>query len=244
MRNTLIASSVAALALAGLAGGAVYAADSDASPEVASTTTVPEMDILADIGLTLEQGACLVENVGGVDMEDRTAMMDLLTECGVSAEQLPDIGQSAVTTESGDTTETPPTPPEVPPVELDARTASAMLALLGLDQAAVACMVAEAETAAPTDDASAEAVFIACEVGPLQILEAIVALDEASGDATAVPVDTAAAVDLPVVTVGPTGSIESSENAARRDLLRLPRNVRDHHRRRATAVPCRERIRS
>ncbi len=88
MRNTLIASSVAALALAGLAGGAVYAADSDASPEVASTTTVPGMDIFADMGLTLEQGACLVENVGGVDMEDLTAMMDLMTECGVSTEQL------------------------------------------------------------------------------------------------------------------------------------------------------------
>ena len=115
------------------------------------------MDIFADMGLTAEQGACLVENVGGVDMEDLTALMDLLTECGVSTEQLPGHRPNCLDDAAGETIETPPTPPEVPPVELDGPTAAAMLALLGLDQATVGCLVAEAETAAPTDDASAEA---------------------------------------------------------------------------------------
>ena len=67
--------------------------------------------------------------------------------------------------------------------------------------------------------------FIACEVGPLQILEAIVALDEASEDDTGVSVDTAAAVDLPVVTAGPAGSIESSGNAMVDLLLEQPRTA-------------------
>ena len=56
MRKTLIASSLAALALGGLAGGAASAADSDAAPEAAPTTLAPGMDIFADMGLTPEQG--------------------------------------------------------------------------------------------------------------------------------------------------------------------------------------------
>ena len=59
MRNTLIASSVAAMAIVGLAGGAAFAAESSGSPATPSTTVAPEMDIFADIGLTPEQGDCL-----------------------------------------------------------------------------------------------------------------------------------------------------------------------------------------
>ena len=208
MRRTLIASSVAALALAGLAGGAaVYAADSGASPAVASTTTLPGSDIFADMGLTPEQADCLVANVGGVDMEDLTALMNLMTQCGVSTDQLLQIGEDALTTTlPGETPTTTLVSP--PPLELDATTATAMLALLGLDQTTVDCVVAGVETQAPADDAAAESVFVTCGVGPLQILDAIVALDAAAGDAA--PDETVAAA---TETLAPPASIASSGNA-------------------------------
>ena len=62
-----------------------------------------------------------------------------------------------------------------------------MLALLGLDQAAVDCLVS-GSIGAPLDDAAAEQVFLGCGVGPAQVLEAIVALDTVAEPLT--PVDT------------------------------------------------------
>lgn len=204
MRKTLIASSLAALAAAGLAGGAVYASSPDASPGAAPTTTVGT-DIFNDMGLTPEQGDCLVANVGGVDMNDLTALMELMTQCGISTEQLLNVGEDAL---APDTTasEVTPTLEVTPPADIDPAAAAAVLELLELDATTVDCMVAEAEAAAPTDDATAEEVFITCGVGPLQVLNAIVALDAAAGDAVATAVDTA------TVTVAPTGSVVSSGN--------------------------------
>ena len=205
MRKTLIASPFAVLALAGLAGGAVYAVDSEASPEAAPTTTTAATDIFEQLGVTPEQSECLVANVGSVDMEDLTALMDLMTQCGISTEQLLQIGQSGATTESSLVVETI-TSESSPPGELDPDTVTAVFALFDLDQSAVDCLVGEAETVAPTDDATAEGVFITCGVGPLQVLEAIVALDAAAGD-----VDTA--LDTPAISLAPTESVTSSGNA-------------------------------
>jgi hypothetical protein len=205
MRKTLIASSVAALALAGLAGGVAVASNSEGSPAAAPTTTVAGTDIFNDMGLTPEQGDCLVANVGGVDLNDLTALMELMTQCGISTDQLLQVGEDALapdtTTLDADTT----TLDAVPPADIDPAAAAAVLALLGLDQPTVDCLVSAAETAPPTDDAAAESVFVSCGVGPLQILDAIVALDAAAGDATT-PVDTA------TVTVAPSGSVVSSGN--------------------------------
>ena len=134
------------------------------------------------MGLTAEQGDCLVANVGTVDVNDMTALMDLMTQCGISLEQLTEIGSQTATTEPG-IAEPATTDASSTPVEIDAASAAAVLALLGLDKTAVDCLVTEAETAAPADDAAAEQVFITCNVGPLQVLDAIVALAAAAGDA-------------------------------------------------------------
>jgi hypothetical protein len=69
----------------------------------------------------------------------------------------------------------------LPAADLDAATAGSVLALLRLDQAALDCLVVESGTAVLTDDAAAEAVFTTCGVGPLQVLDAILALDAAAG---------------------------------------------------------------
>ena len=162
------------------------------------------MDIFTDMGLTAEQGECLVSSVGSLDMNDTAAMMDLMTQCGITMDQLLQIGQSTDSSE-------PATPGEIDPA-----TVVAVLDLMILDEVMVDCLVAEAATAAPVDDAAAEAVFATCGVGPLQILEGIVALDAAAsaGDAAA---PTTTVVGTATTTAGaPTtapGTTVSSGNA-------------------------------
>ncbi len=198
MRKTLIASSVAALAVAGLAGGAVYAAGDDAAPAAAPTTTIPGSDVFADMGLTPEQSDCLVANVGGVDMNDLTALMELMTQCGISTDQLLQIGEGALeTTLPGETATT-----TALPAEIDPATAAAALALFGLDQETIDCLVAEASAGTP-DDATAELAFFNCEVGMAQLLAGIIALDTAASGAA--PADSATvtiAAEEPAVTSG------------------------------------------
>jgi hypothetical protein len=181
MRRILIATSLTALGLVGLAGGAAFAAESDGSPAT-PTTLAPGMDIFADMGLTPEQGDCLVANVGAVDINDMTALMDLMTQCGISMDQLAQIGTSMTTTTAAATGDSSTTVPS----DIDATTASAVLALIGLDETAVTCLV-DGAVGAPLDDAAAEQVFVGCGVGPAQVLDAIVALNALALDA---PVDT------------------------------------------------------
>ena len=76
------------------------------------------MDIFSDMGLTPEQGECLVANVGTVDMNDLTALMDLMTQCGISTDQLLQIGQDAAPTTDG-AADTPTTAAAAPPGTLD-----------------------------------------------------------------------------------------------------------------------------
>jgi hypothetical protein len=195
MRKTLIASSLAALAIGGLAGGAVFAAESGGAPAT-PTTLAPGLDIFADMGLTAEQGECLVANVGSVDINDMTALMELMTECGISTDQLAQIGSSMSTVLATD--DVPTTVAASVPADIDATTASAVLALFGLDQAAVDCLVS-GSIGAPLDDAAAEQVFLGCGVGPAQVLEAIVALNTLAGAVG--PVESV--VEVEVATSGP-----------------------------------------
>jgi hypothetical protein len=198
MRKTLIASSLAALAIVGLAGGAAFAAESDGSPAT-PTTLAPGMDIFADMGLTPEQGDCLVANVGSVDINDMTALMELMTECGISADQLAEIGSATATTAPA--TDSSTTAASLP-TDIDPATASAVLTLLGLDQTAVDCLVS-GSIGAPLDDAAAEQVFVGCGVGPAQVLEAIVALNTLAGAVGPVePVVDVVATSGPAVTSG------------------------------------------
>jgi hypothetical protein len=178
MRTSLIASSLAVLSLVGLAGGAAYAAESRPSP-AAPSTTVPGMDMLESLGLTPEQIQCMASNLTGIDMNDLTALTEMMTQCGITMDQLVQIGESASTTVADETVT--PVPESVAATEIVAEAAAAALALLGLDQATVECLVAEASTAAPADPAAAELAFFNCEVDLAQILGGVVALDAAAG---------------------------------------------------------------
>jgi hypothetical protein len=198
MRKTLIASSLAALALGGLAGGAAFASESDRSPET-PTTLAPGMDIFADMGLTPDQGACLVTNVGSVDINDMTALMELMTECGISADQLAEIGSTMTTAPATD--DSTAAVADSLPADIDPATASAVLALLGLDQTAVDCLVS-GSIGAPLDDDAAEQVFVGCGVGPAQVLEAIVALNTLAGAAGPVESVVEVVSSAPPVTSG------------------------------------------
>jgi hypothetical protein len=203
MRNTLIASALAVVAL-GIAGGVASANGPDAAP-AAPSTTLPGMEVFTDMGLTAEQGQCLVENIGSVDTDDMTALFGVMEQCGISMEQLLQIGQT--TGSSVPAVEVPSTSAaeSAPATEIDDATTAAVLALLGLDQGTVDCLAAAVTPAAPTDDAAAETIFVACGVGPLQILEGILALGAGDATATTVTATTAVAVDTPA-TVTQTGN--------------------------------------
>ena len=123
--------------------------------------------------------------------------MALMTECGISTDQLLQIGQSAVTTTVASDVVVASDAP-LPPGTLDAATLATVFEIMGLDEATVDCLVeGEATAPSPTDDQSAEAVFIGCGVGPLLILDAIVALHEQSGAATAESTTTVAGAPAP-----------------------------------------------
>jgi hypothetical protein len=217
MRTTLIASSLAVLALTGVAGGAVLAAEPDSAP-AAPTTTLGGLDMLTDMGLDTEQIMCLVGSMGDTDISDTAAMMELMSECGISMDQLLDIGQQTADTVVADTevivVET--APDSGVPVDVDAATAAAVLAVLGVDTAAVDCLVGQAALLPPGDDAAAEQAFIACGVGPAQILAGIVALDAAAGSVTT---DSVVTVESDVTTTSLVSETVGTTGNAMVDLL-------------------------
>jgi hypothetical protein len=198
MRRTVIATSLAVVSLAGLAGGVAYATDSGASPAAPTTTAVVGLDVFSDLGLTPEQAQCLVSSLGTVDVNDMGAMTDLMTQCGITMDQLLQIGEQTGSTLPGEITTS--VAGAVPTSEIDAEAAAAVLALFGLDKTAVDCLVGQAATLPPDDDAAAEVAFITCGVGPAQILAGIVALDAAAGDVVADTTDTSVAGAPPSTT--------------------------------------------
>jgi hypothetical protein len=207
MRNTVIASSLIVVALGGLAGGVASASDSGAAP-AAPSTTLPGMDVFTELGLTPEQGQCLVDNIGSVDMEDMTALFDVMTQCGITMDQLLQIGQSTADTLPGAPEASAPVAPVVS-VAIDPAAATAALDQLGLDPVALECLATASTPSAPADDASAETIFQACGVGPLQVLEGILALHAAAGGGIELTPTTLTATTLGVATpatVGPTGN--------------------------------------
>jgi hypothetical protein len=210
MRRTWIASSVAVLALAGIAGGAAYAAESSGAPEAAPTSSLPGQDILTSLGLEPEQIECLAANLGSVDMNDQTALTDVMTQCGLTTDQISQIGQAIISTSLPEATAAT-TLESIPPAAFDPATVAALFELLGLDEATVDCVVSETEFAEPTDDAAAEAVLNNCGVGPLQVVEAIVALDAQSG--AFVTEDSVVVEDTVTGSLEPPVSVASSGNA-------------------------------
>ena len=198
MRERLIGSSVASVAMAVLVVTAATAIDS-ATVAATPTTTPPGLDVLTGMELDQDQIECLLASFEEFDVDDPAAMSDVLAECAVSTEEL-QIGEEAIETSlPGDTIAS-----DAGAGDIDAETAAAVLGLLGLDATTVDCVVAEVGDLVPADDPTAESVFITCGVGPLQILNGIVALDVAVGGVE-VPDDTSIETLAPPASTTSTG---------------------------------------
>jgi hypothetical protein len=206
MRKTVIATSLAVVALGGLAGSIASASGSDADPASPPETT-PGLDILSGLGLDPDQLQCLAESFGTVDVTDFSAMSELMDQCGVSIDQLLQIGDPSAATvedEAPETTEAV-TVTAVATTDIDPAAAAAALEAFGVDADAVECLVSEAATVSPGDQQAAELAFIACEIGPAEILAGIVALDAAASGTESEPPGSA-------VDVAPPASVESTGN--------------------------------
>lgn len=178
MRKALIASTFAAAGLIAVAGGVAVADDTDRDPAPASPTTMPGGDIFSSLGLTPEQGQCLVDNMSGVDLNDITAMTELISECGITMDQLADISMDdlnlsdvpGVPTSSDDSIE----PSDEEPVAV-----VDVLAAIGLEAADLECIesgLADA-TAAPGDETAALELLETCDVSLIELLQGLVTLD-------------------------------------------------------------------
>ena len=181
MRNTLIASSVAAVALVGLAGGAAFAAESSGSAGDAADDRRPRDGHLRRHGTDPRAGRVSGgqrrigrhERPHGADgPDDRVRHLDGPAAADRSGRRADDrgvrrrrdVGRAA------------------PPGTLDSATVAAVFEIMGLDEATVDCLVEGAATAAPRPTTSPpSSVFIGCGVGPLMMLDAIVALHEQTG---------------------------------------------------------------
>ena len=75
-------------------------------------------------------------------MNDLTALMELMTECGISTEQLLNVGEDAVAAAPTASEGLTPTLSLAPPADIDPAAAAAVSPLLGLDPTTVDCMVA------------------------------------------------------------------------------------------------------
>jgi hypothetical protein len=211
MRNTVIASSLVVVALGGLAGGVASASDSGASP-AAPSTTLPGMDVFTDLGLTPEQGQCLVDNIGSVDTDDMTALFDVMTQCGITMDQLLQIGEASATTLPAVSAPSAPAV-AVSSIAIDPASAAAALDQLGLDPVALECLAAASTPSAPADDAAAELIFEACGVGPLQVLEGILALHTAVGGGTTATTITPTTLTATTLSVATPATVTETGNA-------------------------------
>ena len=82
MRSTLITSVLAASVLSVGFAATAGATESGDGGEIATPTTVPFN--LDSLGLTPEQMTCLMGSATNVDLQDMTAIMDLMTQCGIN----------------------------------------------------------------------------------------------------------------------------------------------------------------
>jgi hypothetical protein len=178
MRSTLITSVLAASVLSVGFAATAGAAESGDGGEIASPTTVPFN--LDSLGLTPEQMSCLMGSATNVDLQDMTAIMDLMTQCGINPMDLvtgatptvPDVATSvlgAVTTVPG---------------ALDPVAASAVLAMLGVDPAIATCiedgLLADIS---PGDDNEALAILQSCGLTLNGLLTGLVAVNSAAAGA-------------------------------------------------------------
>src|SRR5918995_1517373 len=203
MRSTLItsvlAASVLSVGFAATAGAATAgAAESGDGGAVASPTTVPfNLDAL---GLTPEQMECLFGSASNPDLQDMTAIMDLMAQCGINPTDL-GAGVTAPTVPGLPTTVLPvvPTVP-VPGGPVDPAAAAAVLLMLGVDPTTAQCIgVGLSAAISPGDDNEALTILKTCGLTLNGLLAGIVAANAA---ASASPVPTVPG--LPTVPGVPT----------------------------------------
>ena len=99
MRNLKVLTATAAAVCTLGIGGVVAAGPT--TPQTLSPAqpppTVPDgasIDAVLDV-LTPEQITCVMEGIGTVDTTDMSAVLDLLTQCGVTTEQLLEISEAS-----------------------------------------------------------------------------------------------------------------------------------------------------
>lgn len=183
MRSCLITSVLAASVLSVGFAATAGAAESGDGGEVASPTTVPfNLDAL---GLTPEQMNCLLSNATNPDMQDMTAMMDLMAQCGINPMDL--VSGATAPTAPGSPTTVLDAVPAVPGA-VDPAAAAAVLAMLGVDPEAADCIEAELLAADPLgDDNEALAILKACGLTLDDLLAGLVTANAAAAGASVTP---------------------------------------------------------
>jgi hypothetical protein len=194
MRKSFILASLAVAALAGGATGVANAADVE--PGVTPTTVpgIPDLETVMSV-LTPDQLLCIAQSMGSGDVaSDPVAAMTALTECGVSMEQLMQIatGETPASVVGATTLPAGSTP--------DAATITAVLGLLGIDDADLACL-SGALAVPPADDNAALAVMTGCQISLTELLQSIVSVGTGG---TAAP--TVASVTTVAGTAAATGN--------------------------------------
>jgi hypothetical protein len=177
MRSTLITSVLAASVLSFGVAATAGAAESGDGGEVASPTTVPfNLDAL---GLTPEQMECLLGSASNPDLQDMTAMMDLMAQCGINPMDLT-AGVTAPTLPGVPTTVFSAVP-TVPGGPVDPAAAAAVLLMLGVDPTTAQCLADGLSAAiSPGDDNEALAILKACGLTLNGLLTGIVAANAAA----------------------------------------------------------------
>jgi hypothetical protein len=179
------------------------AAESGDGGEIASPTTVPfNLDAL---GLTPEQMECLFGSANNPDLQDMTAIMDLMMQCGINPMDL-GAGVTAPTVPGVPTTvlAVVPTVPTVPGGPVDPVAAAAVLVLLGVDPTTAQCIQDGLSAAiTPGDDNEALAILQTCGLTLNGLLTGIIAANAA---AAASPVPTVPGVPTTISGVPTTAS--------------------------------------
>ena len=204
MRSTLITSVLAASVLSvGFAATAGATEPGAGGGDVASPTTVPfNLDAL---GLTPEQMECLFGSASNPDMQDMTAIMDLMAQCGINPMDLT-AGATAPTVPGVPTTvfSAVPTMP-VPGGPVDPAAAAAVLLMLGVDPTIAQCIEAGLSAAIPPgDDNEALAILQTCGLTLNGLLTGIVAANAAAAASSVPTVPGLTVPGLPTIPGVPT----------------------------------------
>jgi hypothetical protein len=200
MRSTLITSILAASVLSVGFAATAGAAESGEGGEIATPTTVPFN--LDSLGLTPDQMSCLMGSATNVDLQDMTAIMNLMTQCGINPM---DIATAATPTVPGVATTVLSAVPTVPGA-LDPAAAAAVLAMLGVDPATAKCIENGLLAAiSPGDENEALAIVQTCGLTLNGLLTGLVAVNAAAAGATlpAVPTVPGVPTTLSGATPGP-----------------------------------------